>query len=240
MTEAATIPPISEKIGPQPSQFSWYPDLRGKTCVVVASGPSAKDTPLDILMNKPDIYVITINESWKLAPWANMLYGCDAQWWYKRRGQWVGFNKNGLKITQDRTTGELLINEDIKRVFAVRGSEHLLLGQPGYIGWGGNSGFQALNLAMHFEPAKIILVGYDMSLKNGEHWHGRHANGLHNPKPGHVERWRRVCDRAYFTLQRHGVIGVSTAINGALNNWPKMTLEDALQCNSLPQPSPAS
>lgn len=226
MAEVQTSQPIDEKRGPQPENFLWYPDLAGKTLIVVASGPSARDVPLNITRGDPEIYTIAINESWKLCPWAQMLYGCDHQWWWRRRGDWKGFG--GIKVTQDRQAADLMPGEDIKRVFSVRGCEHLMLDQKGYIGWGGNSGFQALNLGMHFKPRKVILVGFDMTLKNGDHWHGRHANGLHNPKPPYVNRWRRVTDLAYLTLRSKGVFGYNTSPESALRNWPKATLEQAL------------
>lgn len=230
MVEAATIEKRGtvEKRGPQPEDYTWYPDLRGKTCVIVASGPSATDDDLNILKDRDDVYIIAINESFKLVPFGHMLYGCDHQWWYKRKRDWQRVWR-GLKVTQDRLVAEVLIGEDIKRVVAIRGRENCALDQPGYIGWGGNSGFQALNLALHFKPAKIILVGYDMTLKNGAHWHGQHGNGLHNPKDHHVVRWRGCVDRAYATLQREKVAGFNASMRSALNSWPKLSLPEALE-----------
>ena len=228
MTSAAPIPPvIDEKKGPQPGNFDWYPDLTGKTCVIVASGPSARENEYDILRGREDVYIIGINDSWKLAPWCEMLYACDHQWVIKRKGHWAGHA--GLKVTQDRQVADILAQNNVwHRVFAVRGVEHIHTDQKGYIGWFGNSGTQALNLAVHFGPSKIILCGFDMTLQNGDHWHGRHYGGLHNPKPQYVRRWRRVTDRAFHTLQRLGIKAFSTSMEGALQDWPKLSLERAL------------
>lgn len=219
---------LDERKGPQPDQFSWYPDCSGKSIVIIASGPSANQVPLAFLKERDDIYVIAINESWKLFPWCDMLYGCDAQWWYKRKNDWLKYK--GLKVTQDRTVGEILMDQDIKRVFSVRGAERLMFDQPGYIGWFGNSGTQAINLAAHFKPSRIILVGFDMSIDKGLHWHGSHSYGLHNPKIQHIHRWRRCTDNAYHALSRMGVGCFNTSMDSALTVWPKMSLEDALEC----------
>jgi hypothetical protein len=42
--------------------------------------------------------VIAINNSWRLAPWADALYGCDYTWWHANRGV---PEFAGLKISQD-------------------------------------------------------------------------------------------------------------------------------------------
>ncbi len=57
------------------------------------------------------------------------------------------------------------------------------------IGDAGNGGFQALNLAIIWGAKRLLLVGYDMTLANGEHWHGRHPDGLNNPREHTVRRW---------------------------------------------------
>ena len=41
----------------------------------------------------------------------------------------------------------------------------------GTVGWGGNSGFQALNMVVNFGCKRIILVGFSLIGKAGLHWH---------------------------------------------------------------------
>lgn len=60
---------------------------------------------------------------------------------------------------------------------------------PGVIRQGGNSGFQAVGLALHFGAARVILLGYDMQLTGGKtHWHGDHKR-LGNPMTDKMKRW---------------------------------------------------
>jgi hypothetical protein len=86
----------------------------------------------------------------------------------------------GLKITQDPTAA---INYGLRKVTLQKGRDEILVEEAGAIGWGGNSGFQALNLAVQFGAARIVLVGFDMTRLNGIHWHGPHPSRLNNPSP---------------------------------------------------------
>jgi hypothetical protein len=54
----------------------------------------------------------------------------------------------------------------------------------GVVGGGGNSGFQAVNLAAQFGASRIILIGFDMTDRGGKHWYGRnHWPMSNNPTP---------------------------------------------------------
>lgn len=56
---------------------------------------------------------------------------------------------------------------------------------------GGNSGFQALGLALYFGAAHVVLLGYDMQLTGGRtHWHGDHKS-LGNPMSEKVRGWHK-------------------------------------------------
>src|SRR4051812_43958873 len=60
--------------------FSVPRSWEGQTCVILAGGPSLKNENLALL----DAYhprVIAINDSWKLRPYASVLYFCDLEWW---------------------------------------------------------------------------------------------------------------------------------------------------------------
>ena len=62
---------------------------------------------------------------------------------------------------------------------------------PGVIREGGNSGFQAMGLAIHFGASRVYLLGYDMKFGNGgrKHWHGDHPSNLGNPVPSFMRQW---------------------------------------------------
>ncbi|WP_246765270.1 hypothetical protein [Aminobacter sp. SR38] len=202
---------------------AWFPWWRGETVVLVASGPSAKDVPLDLA--KGSARFIAINNSWQLAPWADVLYACDGAWWKNANGC---PEFGGLKLTIDRRTTQ---EHDwgVRRVECSKGSDMLELRKINTIGWGGNSGFGALNLAIQFGASKIILVGYDMTVSYGAHWHGEHPSHMNNPRPGNVERWRRAIDNAAKQIEPLGIKVINCSPISKLQNYPRMTFQEALE-----------
>lgn len=99
---------------------------------------------------------------------------------------------------------------------------------PGTIGRGGNSGFQALNLALQFGARRIVMVGFDMSARHGVHWHGAHGKGLVNPAAANLARWRRVLDAQAPALAALGVRVIVAGQESALTAYPKMDLMQAI------------
>jgi hypothetical protein len=211
--QAATVCTIGSKP-------DWWPDWRGETVAIIASGPTAKKAGVELLQGRAR--VLAINESWQLCPWADALYGCDARWWRLRDG--VKAFK-GLKLSAEPTE-----YADIKRVIIgdVRGNE-LLLEQAGHIGAGGNSGFQALNLAVQFGAARILLVGYDMRVDLGEHWHPRHYPPLSNPHPrDNIPRWIKALDGADLLLKEMGIEVINCSSVSALKAYRKATIQEVI------------
>jgi hypothetical protein len=134
----------------------------------------------------------------------------------------------GLKLSQDPVAVKLF--PEIGQVTCVRKTDEMLLDEPGVIGWGGNSGFHAINLAAQFGARRIVLVGYDMTMKNGLHWHGAHPRGLNNPTKGNVDRWRRAIDGGAPVLEAAGIEVINATPDSALQAYPFMPLEEALSC----------
>lgn len=200
----------------------WWPDWAGQSCIIVASGPSAKD--IQIESAKGHAKFIAVNNSWQLAPWSDVLYACDHEWWRSANGC---AEFPGLKLTIDKRALE---GNDwgVKLVRCVKKNDNAILHRSNTVGWGGNSGFHALQLAVQFGCSKIILVGFDMTISGGVHWHGPHPKGMHNPTPGIAERWRRAVDNAWHAIQPTGTVVINCSLVSALRNYPKMTFEEAL------------
>lgn len=200
----------------------WWQDWSGETCVIVASGPTARDVPIEKARGLA--HFIAINESWRLAPWAEILLGCDASFWDAKNGV---PEYSGIKLCLER--GPTTKNWGINFLPSKRPDDRIVLNEEiGKVGWGGNSGFNAFNLAIQFGCRKVILVGYDMRIDYGVHWHGKHAEGMGNPTRGNAERWRRAMDAAAKPVRDHGVMAINCSPISALQNYPKMTFEEAL------------
>ena len=199
----------------------WWPSWAGETCVIVASGPSAKTVPLELGRGKARF--IAINTSWKLAPWADILFACDHSWWKQYNGC---PEFEGLKLTTDaRASAEF---SGVRHVKCRKPEDRLILRPLNTVGWGSNSGFQCLNLAVQFQCAKIILVGFDMRIDKGLHWHGRHPGDMSNPSSRNIGRWRRAVDNAAGVIKDTGTRVINCSPDSALKAYPKMTFEDAL------------
>ncbi|SFM00548.1 hypothetical protein SAMN03159423_4864 [Bradyrhizobium sp. NFR13] len=189
------------------------PDWSGETAIVVASGPSAVDAPLSTAVGKARF--IAVNDSWLLCPWADALYACDGAWWRKYRG--VPEFK-GLKLTYEAAAARQFT---LTRVAIDRGNNAILTGGD-VVGDAGNSGFQALNLAINWGVKRILLVGYDMTLDRGEHWHGLHPAGMNNPRQSNIRKWLS----ADWSTPA-GVEVINCNPESALSAYPKMKFEEA-------------
>jgi hypothetical protein len=215
---------LQEKTVSTTGKPEWWPNWDGETIAIVASGPTAKKAGVELLEGRTR--VIAINESWQLCPWADVLYGCDGNWWALHHGVQ---KFKGLKISPDHNACVLFGIKEIK--IPDTKCNEILTAIPGHIGAGGNSGFQALNLAVQFGAKRILLVGYDMRVDLGEHWHPRHYPPMSNPHPqDNLPRWRAALDGAHDRFVQLGIEVINCSFVSLLTKYPKMTIAEALQC----------
>jgi hypothetical protein len=98
--------------------------------------------------------------------------------------------------------------------------------RKGWIRQGGNSGFQAVGLAMLFGAARVILLGYDMG-SNGDrkHWHHDHPSDLGNPLDRNFAIWRKNFEQ----MAREATIPIVNASREtALRCFPRKDLDACL------------
>lgn len=165
---------------------------------------------------------VAIKTSVRLCPWADALYACDILWWQDNAGA-PGFS--GLKVTINRRASEAGWNVHLLRCGFSNAMEFDDLGR---VGWAMNSGFGAVNFAAQLAPAKIVLVGFDMTLAYGVRWHGPHPGPYRDPPPAFVESWRRSLDGAAGPLAARGIKVIDCSLTGALQNFEKRPFEDAI------------
>lgn len=201
-----------------PKKPDWFPDWTGHACAIVASGPSAKKVNVAALQGR--VRAIAIKENHELCPWADVVYGCDTAFWRNNMGL---PNFKGLKIAY-KTTSSLV------RTIRIDTNQHrLLTAEPGLIGSGRNSGFQALNLAVQFGADRILLVGFDMCDRHGVHWFGRsQGDGRTQPGEWNFREWRKAFNTAAGQMQPLGIQILNASPLTSLTCFPKVTIEDAL------------
>lgn len=95
------------------------------------------------------------------------------------------------------------------------------------IAHGGNSGYQAVRLAIEFGCSPIVLLGYDMKFQGSRrHWHADHdeSQGVGNPLPERLSAW---CQRLEALIARAGANVVNATRDTALR-LPRASLAEAL------------
>jgi len=105
----------------------------------------------------------------------------------------------------------------------------MLFAEPGVIGSGGNSGFQAINIAAQFGAGRLLLLGFDMHAANGMHWYGMNTGpNMRNPTDHNYVRWRKALSDQASVLAGMGFDVINTSMDSALECFEKMTVEAAL------------
>ncbi len=96
---------------------------------------------------------------------------------------------------------------------------------------GGNSGYQAVNLAVLMGATRIALLGYDMRFgPNGEkHWHADHRD--RNPEENRLAIWARAFETMDLDLKRAGVAVVNCTPGSAIACFPHADINDVLGSN---------
>lgn len=196
-----------------------WPD---ETAVILASGQSLSDAQVEAVKlwhSAGRGRVIAVNTTFRRAPWADVLYACDGQWWQVYHAE-AETTFRGALWTQDMTA---------RRHYAINRVESVIkpgLGKtPGVIHQGGNGGYQAINLAYQAGVARIVLLGFDM---HGTHWHGKYSNGLPNTAPHLFKSWISGFDALAADLLKEGVEVINCAPGSRLTCFPTADLMGVL------------
>lgn len=202
-----------------------WPDWSGQTVVIVASGPSAKDVPLAIGRNHARF--LAVKDGWRLCTWADALYGCDDHWWkaYDYLPEFAGlrlaYYPQTLAVFAER--GWPALKVDVRP-----DTPRLLFDRVGEVGWGGHSGFHAINLAIQFGARRLVLVGYDLRVDKGRHFFGAHPYPGDRPSASNTERWRQTLDGEAAVIAARGVKVFNVSPVSSLTAYPKTTFAEAI------------
>lgn len=190
-----------------------------ETIVCLGTGPSLCAEDVDRCRDRAA--VIAINDAYQLAPWADVLYAPDAQWW-----QWhpdaVNFagKKYGFSIEIRDVSPDITLLQ--------RSGVDGIDDRPTHLRSGGHSGWQAINLARHLVGAggTIVLLGYDMQAtsRGTHHFFGEHPNGSHVP----YERWLARYRDLPALLAARGISIVNATRTTAIEGIDRVTLTDVL------------
>lgn len=189
------------------------------TVVCLGGGPSLTKEDVDTVRGKAT--VIAVNDAYRLAPWADVLYACDAKWWRWHKGV---PEFAGLKYALDAADKQFPSDAGIQ-ILENTGHEGIEPAPTG-LRTGKNSGYQALNLAKHLGATRVILLGYDMELgpKSKSHWFGEHPDKIKPP----VTTFLPYFAGAAAPLAAAGIEVINCSRRTALTCFPRVPLAEAL------------
>lgn len=180
---------------------------------------------------RDNLRVVSINDAYRLAPWADVQYAADAAWWAAHPDAaevagdcWTQSVQTGL------TARDAKVFERLKPKLNVVASKRgdLPSFDPGVIGQGSNSGFQAVNLAVLLGACRLILVGFDMGLgpKGEKHFFGKHPGALNMDSPFPI--FIRAFERAAPIYAERGIVVLNASRRSALKCFRQVKLEAVL------------
>jgi hypothetical protein len=110
--------------------------------------------------------------------------------------------------------------------------------QPDGVRTGRNSGYQAINVAVHLGASRIVLLGYDMSVDHAakkSHFFGDHPKVTH-PSPYHS--FLRAFATMVKPLSAVGVEVINCTRRTYLKTFPQRSLEEVFQADDMLDSSP--
>lgn len=202
---------------PQITYDKVEPIWNGETVYIIGGGPSLKNFEWNKLKGKK---TIAINRAIEFYPNADAMYWTDGRvWgWYQNEIK----NYKGLKFT---LRGK---NYDTDVKVLKRGRKFGLETARDTLAHGNNSGYAAINLAIHLGAKRIILLGYDMG-NNGKSSH------FHDGYPVNSTSEKIYKDQFLpgFDFLKDAIKGMGIQIFNAcptskLNTFKKITIEESL------------
>lgn len=218
-------PPVKRK---GQVEYATVPRLlpTGGTVLVMGSGPSLTQADVDVVRAHADA-VIAVNDSYKLAPDATILYAGDTHWWGWHKGV-QGIHVVG-NVKYPAFTGSIkyALGKTPYRDVQVlrRGRQEGLSLEPTTVALGLNSVYQSINVAVHLGATRVILLGVDM---RGGHFFGNHPNNSVPPFALCLQRFETLV----APLKAAGVEVVNCTRKTALKAFPCLSIEEALGLQS--------
>lgn len=186
----------------------WVGRWKGQTVVCIASGPSL--TASDVALVRQTGYpVIVTNNTWQMAPWANVLLGFDAKWWLQYTADLGSFAGERVTCTTKVPGADCLA--------------HQVWFQPF-----GNSGAAAISLAVTGEAAAVWMLGFDCkpAADGRRHWHADHPEPLSNARS--MSAWQAKFSRTANYAKKSKCKVTNATRDTALTCFERKSLEELL------------
>lgn len=213
------------------SRYWWVNEIwPGATVAIIGGGPSLARADVELCRGRAR--VIACNDAYLLAPWADALMFSDEKWWawHKDRPELRAFA--GIRAALE-TAGKGIAGVG---AHALRnyGPGPGLAEQRDGVRHGWNTGYQAINLAVHMGARRIVLLGFDMKVAadGRQHWHRNHRM-LDGPAV-YASKMLPCFATLVEPLTRRGIAIVNATRDTALTVFPRLPIDKALALESVP------
>jgi hypothetical protein len=188
----------------------WPGCWKGQTVVCIASGPSLTEADCEAV-KASGLRTIVTNTTFKLCPWADVLFAFDTAWLKHHRAEWT-----------ETFNGRVLCHTKVGKNLGATPLDGLPWYRNHY-----NSGANAIGIAAASGAAKVVLLGYDCQRTGGKtHWHGDHPKPLGNASS--IAKWPKHFEGVAKNARQLGAEVVNCSRETGLTCFPRMPLEQAL------------
>lgn len=192
----------------------------GETFAILAGGPSLTLADVDAC-RAAGCRTIAIKDAIRLAPWTEAWYGCDAKYWRHYGDSVPEFT--GLRYTLEADAAQWAT------VLRNTGQTGLETDSSG-LRTGKNSGFQAVNLAVHLGARRILLLGYDMQQVDGRnYWFAEPRPASYSWVQPPYRDFRECFETIVEPLRAEGITVINCTPDSALTCFTMMSLAQALE-----------
>lgn len=154
-------------------------------------------------------FTVVVNTTFRLCPWADVLFAFDAKWWREYHAE-VRRTFKGKLLTFAHSAEELEGVQSLDRCQ--------------WFGNFGNSGACAIGLAISAGAEKIILLGYDCQVNGKTHWHGDHPKGFNNVTS--IQRWPAQFRSVAMDAEQAGIEIINVSRETILKCFKNVPLEE--------------
>lgn len=157
--------------------------------VILGTGPSVTQQVTEQLA-QTSLPIFGCNNTYQIAPLTALL-ACNPEWWdyYYPRDDNLR-NASFDRWTWDKPTAE---KYGLTHINAIWGDG--LSTDPEYIHYGHSSGYQLINLALHYGVTEFVLIGYDLRYPKGYDGRQKVAGGdrhYFGEYPPELQHWTKL------------------------------------------------
>jgi hypothetical protein len=194
--------------------WPFPPIWKDETVFILGGGPSVSDFPTHVLNTKK---VIGCNNAYVYGEGiVDLLIFGDEKWYeYHRLDGWITNFRNPV-------ISNCFDMKDVPGViWAPRKNNGYFIDA---LGWNGNTGSSAINLALILGAKRICLVGFDMKFST-EGFSNWHPNFVDTPVQANYDRYLKAMGETVSQIEEKwpGVEIINLNPDSALNLFPKMS-----------------